>query len=687
MFIASFFTTIFLSHSALMDLRRGTLASEGPIGNALPSSSIPVPSSAVKKPASRLGAPRPSMALSHSQLQPGTHTTTTANAGRRSIMLTSKVGESRESIASATRGDAGMYGRTPQTMRSMPSSIRRSSVFPSSNHARPSIAPGLYSSVVPKDPRPLRDKGFQTNCMRNINDYLVNARYPAPMTPKTLVSPTLKEFQSILRFLVNDLIDPGMTWSKKFDDDALTVLKDLRYPGLDSINKTAFTAPGAPQSWPAMLAMLNWLVELCKAHENWSDPNCISDPLLTPVRDLPLDHPNLEDRLLWDFSSKTYTQWFDGGAEEFPDAEQELAEIYERMAVTTVDECAKLETTAQKRNVELQQLHAQEPPLKKMEDEYVQLMSDKTKFIAFIDLHRQKAEKTKQAISKIRSAIYNQEISSHRSELQRIEQAVAVQNLSPDEVNRMTHERESLTRNLEDLRNKIVDASQFAYDQEMMVTKSMDRFETLLADYTALAHQIGVIHPTPEESSSSSVNVDYAIDLDLGAEDLEEVRAAGTKLRSSIWHGLQAYRETFRQQALDLSNVAIVLDDQFDRLGQKVERQKEEVGNLEVRLKVVHEQAEDAQSQLTSENADTNKIIAQLEAEVTNMLAASQQGVLATQSQLESTRIAFKELRHKTALLQDSMVTQVGSHIDVIIKAKEHAANSLRSIRSLAETQ
>lgn len=48
---------------------------------------------------------------------------------------------------------------------------------------------------------------------------------------------------------------------------------------------------------------------------------------------------------------------------------------------------------------------------------------------------------------------------------------------------------------------------------------------------------------------------------------------------------------------------------------------------------------------------------------------------------------SFKELRHKTALFQDSVVAEVGEHIDAIIKAKEHTANSLKSIRALAETQ
>jgi kinetochore protein NDC80 len=160
----------------------------------------------------------------------------------------------------------------------------------------------------------------------------------------------------------------------------------------------------------------------------------------------------------------------------------------------------------------------------------------------------------------------------------------------------MNHERETLSRNLDDLRGKIAEASQFAYDQEMLVTKSMDRFEQLIADYTALGHQIGVIRPLSEGPSLGPGDVDYAIDLDLGIEDLLEVQSSGRRMRQMIWPALQVYGEGFRKQMVEIENGNIVLDDENDRLGQKVERQKEEVANLEMRLKVVHEQAEEAKN-------------------------------------------------------------------------------------------
>ncbi|WRT65058.1 uncharacterized protein IL334_002000 [Kwoniella shivajii] len=606
-------------------------------------------------------------------------------------MMANRAGESKELLLSATRSNTLSSGRTPQITRSVPSrySARRSSLFTSQSSARPSLAPGIYTSVTCKDTRPLRDKSFQSECMRNVSDYLAIARYPAPLTPKTFISPTAKEFQSIFRFLIVALIGPGLSWTKKFEDDALSILRDLRYPGLDSVSKTAFTAPGAPQSWPGMLAMLNWLVELCKAHDNWNNNDCISDPILMHPSQLAMDHPYLEDRLLWNFVSTTYDQWFDGGAEEFHEAESELKKMYDRASSATSEKVADLEAQVQKKMVELHQLHAQEPPLKRMEDEYIQLMSDKTKFIAFIELHRQKAEKTRQAIVKIKSAVSSQsdDLDQHRLELTQIELAVAAQNLAPDEVTRMNNERDSLHRGLDELRTRIAEASQSAYDHEMLVTKAMDRFESLHAEYIDLAHHIGLPPQLADITLSDTHGLGLDLNLDLGVEDLEALKLSGAVMRSSVWQDLQSRREAYRQDGLQLGNSSITLEDQYDRLQQQAERQKEEIMTLEVKLKMIHEQAEAGQAKLTAENANTNKVIVQLETEVANMLTASQQGVLVTQSQLESAKIAYKELRHRTAILQDSMVGQVGSHIDAIIRAKEHATNSLRSIRSMAESQ
>jgi kinetochore protein NDC80 len=47
----------------------------------------------------------------------------------------------------------------------------------------------------------------------------------------------------------------------------------------------------------------------------------------------------------------------------------------------------------------------------------------------------------------------------------------------------------------------------------------------------------------------------------------------------------------------------------------------------------------------------------------------------------------LQELRHKTKEVQQSVVSQLMSHVDILIKAKEHTANSLKGVRNFAETQ
>jgi kinetochore protein NDC80 len=65
-----------------------------------------------------------------------------------------------------------------------------------------------------------------------------------------------------------------------------------------------------------------------KANDMWQDPNIIEDPLLMPAAAWPPNHEFLEDRLLWDYVSKMYVQWFRGEGEDFPEAEQELRDAY-----------------------------------------------------------------------------------------------------------------------------------------------------------------------------------------------------------------------------------------------------------------------------------------------------------------------------------------------------------------------
>lgn len=66
--------------------------------------------------------------------------------------------------------------------------VRRSSAYNSNKPAGPKA-----------DPRPLGDKTFQGNCIRTIITYLSTHSYTASVSPKTLASPTGKDFAMIVQ--------------------------------------------------------------------------------------------------------------------------------------------------------------------------------------------------------------------------------------------------------------------------------------------------------------------------------------------------------------------------------------------------------------------------------------------------------------------------------------------------------
>jgi kinetochore protein NDC80 len=145
--------------------------------------------------------------------------------------------------------------------------MRRSSV---SGAGRPSVVTPQHANAgfLPsqtKDLRPLKDPLFKKACQESIFLYFQHRPRAPQISQKTLISPTQHEFQMMFKFLVTEGIDEDYVFGrggKKFEEECIGVLKDLKYPGVDSLSRTAITAPGTPQGWPSLLAMLMWLVDL-----------------------------------------------------------------------------------------------------------------------------------------------------------------------------------------------------------------------------------------------------------------------------------------------------------------------------------------------------------------------------------------------------------------------------------------
>lgn len=115
-----------------------------------------------------------------------------------------------------------------------------------------------------KDPRDARPRVVRDRLAQDIVDFCEQRQHA--VTHRELLQPTGNQFYHIFEYLVKQYagIQFGeMLGSKaKKEDECLAILRACQYPFADSISKSHLQAVGSAQSWPNMLAMLHWFVEM-----------------------------------------------------------------------------------------------------------------------------------------------------------------------------------------------------------------------------------------------------------------------------------------------------------------------------------------------------------------------------------------------------------------------------------------
>lgn len=99
------------------------------------------------------------------------------------------------------------------------------------------------------------------NSCPNSRDHSVSAQ----CSRQVLSSPTTKDFNNIMLFLLRQLDPTAAKGPVKMEEEVPALYKRLRYPF--QISKSNLTAVGSPHTWPSILAALTWLVELLNYQE------------------------------------------------------------------------------------------------------------------------------------------------------------------------------------------------------------------------------------------------------------------------------------------------------------------------------------------------------------------------------------------------------------------------------------
>ncbi|XP_051116634.1 kinetochore protein NDC80 homolog [Andrographis paniculata] len=118
-----------------------------------------------------------------------------------------------------------------------------------------SSRPSIGAAPMPN----ISDRSYQTSALRAINAYLASQSVPFALKHPL---PSAKDITETLKLLLHRL---GFE-SNKIDQDLSNVLKFLKCPLKLNI-KSALRAPGTPHSWPNLLAVIHWLVQIIKYND------------------------------------------------------------------------------------------------------------------------------------------------------------------------------------------------------------------------------------------------------------------------------------------------------------------------------------------------------------------------------------------------------------------------------------
>uniref|UniRef100_A0A673UUD3 Kinetochore protein NDC80 n=1 Tax=Suricata suricatta TaxID=37032 RepID=A0A673UUD3_SURSU len=408
-----------------------------------------------------------------------------------------------------------------------PTSERKVSVFGkrTSGHGSRNSQFGIFSSSEKiKDPRPLNDKAFIQQCIRQLCEFLTENGYAYSVSMKSLQAPSVKDFLKIFTFLYGFLCPSYELPDTKFEEEVPRIFKDLGYPF--ALSKSSMYTVGAPHTWPHIVAALVWLIDCIKLHTAMKE----SSPLFDDGQSWGEETEDgiMHNKLFLDYTIKCYES-FMTGADSFEEMNTELqsklkdlfnvdASKLESLAAKNKalnEQIARLEQEREKEPNRLESLRKLKTSLQADVQKYQAYMSNLESHSAILD---QKLNGLDEEISRVEL-----EYETMKQENTRLQNIVDNQKYSVADIERINHERNELQQTINKLTKDLEAEQQQLWNEELKYARGKEAIETQLSEYHKLARKLKLIPKGAENSKGYDFEIKF--NPEAGANCLVKYRA------------------------------------------------------------------------------------------------------------------------------------------------------------------
>ncbi|KAF5365771.1 hypothetical protein D9758_003150 [Tetrapyrgos nigripes] len=563
------------------------------------------------------------------------------------------------------------YGKTPLSN----SAARRDSLW---SRGPPSSAPS--SSQVAKDPRPLRDKTFQQKERQDILEYLKGAGLD--ITMQRLANIQSKDYRIIFEYLVhcldaNNIIDSS---NGRFEEGFISALKGLKYPYVHQIDSKWLAAPASLHTWPMLLGVLHWLVELCKMRDHYITSN---HPSLQDTEQIPDEFEDELDHraLAFEYYENAYTTWLNG-VDDFVEPRKVVEERYERKNQRIQQDLEAQSEQYHRAKQELKKLKSSAAPVAELQSDRDTLLSDNEKMNKTLEQYEARKRKILDYIASDEAGLKerDEELQRLQAEQIKLSEIVKEQNLTPEEATRMTTDYNTLSRNLEDLKQKIADSQKTVLSLEVNLSNRSGMAEEVVDQYTALLSALDLFPPLQPPLQ----DVDLRLELNTAASNPQQL-LSGADIRKVIRPTLSTIAETKRSERASVENERLKVDNELDQLTLDCENAESETVVVEKKVIAINEEAEDLHNASQQEALMASQEAERLERDLSHARTAALSNGMGVKSRLQTLQFQYKEQIEKVNRLKDETIRAIIKNSSEIAAFKGEVSLHLAELKECAE--
>ncbi|GAB5579384.1 kinetochore protein NDC80 homolog isoform X2 [Prionailurus iriomotensis] len=613
-----------------------------------------------------------------------------------------------------------------------PTSERKVSVFGkrTSGHGSRNSQFGIFSSSEKiKDPRPLNDKAFIQQCIRQ----LCENGYAYSVSMKSLQAPSVKDFLKIFTFLYGFLCPSYELPDTKFEEEVPRIFKDLGYPF--ALSKSSMYTVGAPHTWPHIVAALVWLIDCIKLHTAMKE----SSPLFDDGQPWGEETEDgiMHNKLFLDYTIKCYES-FMTGADSFEEMNTELqsklirtvgkidkfngisgiqwnqskqenitfpllaeklkafplcchgmylAEVTGQLQLVqhkkgTKDlfnvDASKLESLAAKNKAlneqiaRLEQEREKEPNrLESLRKLKTSLQADVQKYQAYMSNLESHSAILDQKLNGLDEEISRVELEyeTMKQENTRLQNIVDNQKYSVADIERINHERNELQQTINKLTKDLEAEQQQLWNEELKYARGKEAIETQLSEYHKLARKLKLIPKGAENSKGYDFEIKF--NPEAGANCL-------VKYRAQVYVPLKELLNQTEEEINKALNKKMSLEDTLEQLNTMITESrrgvrtlKEEVQKLDDLYQQKVKEAEEEDKKCANELESLEKHKHLLESAVNEGLSEAMNELDAIQREYQLVVQTTTEERRKVGNNLQRLLEMVATHVGSVEKHLE----------------